>query len=208
METPIKGYKILNHDLTCRGYQFEIGKLHEHEGDIELCKSGFHFCKYPSGVWAYYTEGRVFEVEAWGVLPREVGPGANYKMVASKIRLVREIEVGGDQNTGHGNTGDRNTGHWNTGDRNTGDWNTGDQNTGNGNAGSFHTGFFCSKPVVRLWFDKPYKGGHDAVLAEKLAYELTRDAPFDYAAYATLPNATVAKIKKLHCAHIEARKAK
>jgi hypothetical protein len=54
--------------------------------------------------------------------------------------LVKEIEIGGDLNTGDRNTGDLNTGYLNTGDRNTGDRNTGDLNTGNWNTGDLNTG--------------------------------------------------------------------
>lgn len=34
----MKGYKGFNKDLTCRDYQFEIGKEFVHEGKIELCR--------------------------------------------------------------------------------------------------------------------------------------------------------------------------
>ena len=40
----VKGYKGFNQDLTCRGFQYEIGKTYEYNGEIELCSSGFHFC--------------------------------------------------------------------------------------------------------------------------------------------------------------------
>jgi hypothetical protein len=148
------GYKATNADLTCNGYQFKLGKWHEHEGDVELCKGGFHFCVHPSGPWSYYPDRdtRVFRVEAEHVLDVPVEPGADFKLVAKRIRLVEEItppkENGsntgygntGDRNTGRRNTGHWNTGHWNTGDRNTGDRNTGYRNTGYGNTGDGNTG--------------------------------------------------------------------
>lgn len=33
----VKGYKGFNKDMTCRGFQYEIGKEYEHKGSIELC---------------------------------------------------------------------------------------------------------------------------------------------------------------------------
>ena len=70
---PIEGYKIFNNDMTCRDFQFKIG-MNELGNDepLSLCENGFHFCQYPSGVWAYYQEGRVFRVRGYDVLD-EIG---------------------------------------------------------------------------------------------------------------------------------------
>ena len=140
----ITGYKATDKDMKCRGFQFELGQWYEHDGEISLCESGFHFCKYPSGPWCYYPEGRLFQCEAEEVLI-STGPGADIKHVARRIRLVEEISITGDGNTGDVNTGDRNTGdgntgNWNTGNWNTGNWNTGDGNTGDRNMGDGNTG--------------------------------------------------------------------
>ncbi len=156
MSEIVTGYKATDKDMCCRGFQFELGKWHEHKGDLELCSSGFHFCEYPSGPWCYYAdEGtRIFRVEAREIVRGEE-PGAYLKHVARFIRLIEEIIITGDgntgdrntgyrntgyRNTGDENTGDRNTGDGNTGYRNTGDWNTGDGNTGDGNTGDGNTG--------------------------------------------------------------------
>jgi hypothetical protein len=152
----VKGYKATDADMCCREFKFEIGKWYEHDGDLKLCESGFHFCEYPSGPWYYYTNDgtRIFKCEAELVLFSKE-PGADLKHVAKKIRLVEEIKIvgdgntgcrntgcrnTGDRNTGNLNTGDRNTGNLNTGYRNTGDRNTGDRNTGNWNTGDRNTG--------------------------------------------------------------------
>ena len=51
----ITGYKAFDPDFTCRDYQYEVGKTFEHEGKIELCSEGFHFCpKDPLDVFRYY----------------------------------------------------------------------------------------------------------------------------------------------------------
>ena len=135
----VKGYKATDANMMCRGYQFEVGKWHEHDGEIELCESGFHFCEYPSGPWCYYGDGLLWNVEAEFVL-KSSGPGADLKHVAKKIRLVSKIEYTGNGNTGNWNTGNWNTGHRNTGNRNTGDWNAGNRNTGDRNTGDGNTG--------------------------------------------------------------------
>ena len=157
----MRGYKVFNPDFTCRGFQFEVGKTYKHEGDIGLCKAGFHFCRKASDCFSFYDfdpNNKVAEVEAVGLVESD-----EVKSVTNEIKIVREIpwtEVleivnegkgctglsntgncnTGNRNTGDRNTGDRNTGNWNTGDCNTGYWNTGDCNTGNRNTGDCNTG--------------------------------------------------------------------
>ena len=152
----IKGYKVFNPDWTCRGFKYEVGKTYKIDGDIEICKEGFHFCQKVSDCFNYYSfncENKVAEVEATGVVETEKD-----KSVTNEIKIVREIswqEVlalvntgncntgnrnTGNRNTGNRNTGNRNTGNCNTGDCNTGDWNTDDWNTGDGNTGNCNTG--------------------------------------------------------------------
>ena len=159
------GYKGFDKDFKCRGYQYEVGKTYEHGGRIDLCKSGFHFCRAMADVFNYYTDAncRYAEIEALGT----VEEGGD-KCVTDKIRIIREIPRGeavemsnagnwnagnrnagnrnaGNRNTGNGNTGNWNTGNWNagnrnTGNRNTGNWNAGNRNTGNWNAGNGNAG--------------------------------------------------------------------
>ena len=150
----MKGYKATDKNMQCRGYQFELGKWHEHDGNLIMCEAGFHFCDQPSGPWSFYSKPgtRIFEVEADEVLDTPVEPGAENKRVCKRIKLTREITPGGNRNTGNRNTGDGNTGNRNTGNRNTGDgntgywntgnWNTGYWNTGNGNTGNRNTGYW------------------------------------------------------------------
>ena len=142
----IKGFKVFNSDWTCRGFQYKVGETFIHNGNIEMCGAGFHFCQKASDCFNYYnfnSQNKVAEVEALGLVETQED-----KSVTDKIKIIREIEWSelltivndGKNCTGLGNTGDWNTGDWNTGSRNTGDWNTGDLNTGSRNTGSRNTG--------------------------------------------------------------------
>lgn len=223
----VKGYKATDNNMQCRGYQFELGVWHKHDGDVVMCESGFHFCEYPSGPWAFYggNNTRVFEVEARSVL-KGGGPGADLKHVAMEIQLIREITIAEDCNAGYGNagngnTGDRNYGYWNTGHGNTGDWNTGDRNTGHGNtghrntghrntgdgnSGNGHSGDLCWGEAPYLIFNEPAKRTDvDRILVEKLALLLTKDEEINTDEFLSLPNATTEAIRTLHAEHIAAR---
>ena len=43
-EKVIKAYKGFDKNMQCRGFQYEIGKEYDIDGEIELCKQGFHDC--------------------------------------------------------------------------------------------------------------------------------------------------------------------
>ena len=152
----MRGYKVFNPDFTCRGFQFEVGKTYKHEGDIGLCKAGFHFCRKASDCFSFYDfdpNNKVAEVEAVGLVESD-----EVKSVTNEIKIVREIpwtEVLEIVNEGKGCTGLSNTGNCNTGNRNTGDRNTGNRNTGNWNTGDCNTGYFSTiTPKIDL-FEKP-----------------------------------------------------
>ena len=188
------GYKATDKDMRCQGYQFKLGEWHEHKGELVMCKSGFHFCKYPSGPLCFYPLGsRVFKVEAEEILDEPETPGADLKLVARRIRLVEEITPGG---------------HWNTGDSN-----IGHRNTGHGNTGDFHSGLFNRSPEPLIIFDLPADVNRNSLPSLEI-YELSRrlslDSRFDYkdSMWLKIPNATPERIKALHNAHIRARAAK
>ena len=162
----IKGYKVLNPDWTCRGFQYELGKTYKHEGEIELCKSGFHFCQMISNCFNYYkfdSHNIVVEVEALGHTASN-----GIKSVTDEIKIVRELtwyevldlcnsgqncdgrDNSGMCNRGHGNSGSHNMGNCNSssynfgcgnsGGHNIGNRNTGIHNQGSGNSGDFNQG--------------------------------------------------------------------
>ena len=88
MEEKVIAYKGFNRDLTCRGFQYEIGKEYEEE-EVSLCKSGFHACENPFDVLDYYGDilnNRFCKVEQSGTIEKE-----NEKQASSKIKVVAEI---------------------------------------------------------------------------------------------------------------------
>ena len=206
----MSGYKATNADMTCLSHKFELGTWYEVTGELEMCKNGFHFCEFQSGVFSYYPGEtcRVFKVEAEDVLDTPASPGANRKRVCRRIRLVEEIFLVGDKNTGGYNTGDWNTGEyntgdWNTGDKNTGDKNTGDGNTGYGNATNYSPGFFCTEEPVVVSFNEPVHGiTRDEFCKKysiyKLGILLTQPEDINFDDWKHIPNITPEKLKRLH----------
>lgn len=88
-KTIIKGYKVFNPDWTCRGFQYEVGKTFKHDGNIEMCGAGFHFCQKARDCFDYYrfdNRNKVAEIEAIG----RVETSGN-KSVTDEIKIVREI---------------------------------------------------------------------------------------------------------------------
>ena len=94
METgKIKAYKGFNTDLTCRDFQYEVGKEYEQKGKIEVCENGFHACENPMDVFEHYLiekDGhiaRFCEVEQSGMIDRE-----DDKVASSKISIKAEFK--------------------------------------------------------------------------------------------------------------------
>lgn len=50
----IIAYKGFEQDLTCRGFQYEIGKTYVFDGLPKLCEQGFHYCYSLLDVFTYY----------------------------------------------------------------------------------------------------------------------------------------------------------
>ena len=40
----MEGYKVFEPDWTCRGFQYEVGKIFEEDVTPSCCNRGFHFC--------------------------------------------------------------------------------------------------------------------------------------------------------------------
>jgi hypothetical protein len=88
----VKGYKGFDKNLSCRGFQYEIGKEYEHKGAVVLCNSGFHLCEHPLDVFTHYapSESRFCKVEGSGKMSRS---DSSTKVAASKIKIVAELSI-------------------------------------------------------------------------------------------------------------------
>ena len=92
----VKVYKATDKDMKCRGFQYELGKTEEVEGDIELCKNGLHACEMPLDVLGYYAPGdgsRYFEAELEDV--SDENRSNDTKRVGKKLTLSAEIGIPG-----------------------------------------------------------------------------------------------------------------
>ena len=144
----MKGYKVFNHDWTCRGFQYSVGKTFEEDVIPSCCEKGFHFCTELKDCFSYYCFdplNKIAEIEALGEIDTEA---TGKKHCTNKIKIVREISWEevlkminvGKANTGFGNTGNYNSGNYNSGNYNSGHWNSGNYNSGNYNSGHWNSG--------------------------------------------------------------------
>ena len=97
-EKVIKAYKGFDENLSCRGFQYEVGKEYEMDGEIECCEHGFHACESPLEVLDHYffldgaKMARFCEVQQSGTLSRE--NNTSTKVASSKIRIKAELKFG------------------------------------------------------------------------------------------------------------------
>ena len=55
-EKVITSYKAFDKNMQCRGFQYEVGKEYDMDGEIKCCERGFHACKSPLEVWDHYDK--------------------------------------------------------------------------------------------------------------------------------------------------------
>ena len=89
-EKKIIAYKGFDKKLKCRGFQYEVGKEYEMDGDIKCCKRGFHACESPLEVFDHYDmlNSRFAEVEQSGEIDKEED---TTKVCSSKIKIKAEL---------------------------------------------------------------------------------------------------------------------
>lgn len=122
----MKMYKGFNKDMTCRGFQYEVGKTYETE-KAKICSCGFHACENPFDVLSYYdpANSRFCLVD----LEANCETSDDSKRVGCKIYIEAEIGINGLISAGvkfildhikHDNAKESNTGNrsaaTNTGD--------------------------------------------------------------------------------------------
>ena len=91
-EKVIKSYKAFDKNMQCRGFQYEVGKEYEMDGEIKCCDRGFHACKSPMEVWDHYDmlNSRFAEVEQSGKIDEE---GNSTKVCSSRIKIKAELKL-------------------------------------------------------------------------------------------------------------------
>ena len=92
----VKVYKATDKDMKCRGFQYELGKTEEVDGDAKLCERGLHACEMPLDVLGYYAPGdgsRYFEAELEDVSDEKHSDDT--KRVGKKLTLSAEIGIPG-----------------------------------------------------------------------------------------------------------------
>ena len=140
----MKGYKVFNSDWTCRGFQYEVGKVFEEDVTPVCCDRGFHFCTKASDCFRYYDfnpDNKVAEVEALGDIDTQ---DDDSKCCTNKIHIIREITW--QEVLDLVNLGKACTGLCNSGNRNSGDW----------NKTCFSNGCFNTESPKIFLFNKPY----------------------------------------------------
>ena len=65
----VEGYKGTDANMQCHGFQYELNKEHCIEGEVVLCRNGFHYCRKLEDVFNYYSlydssNNRFFKVKA------------------------------------------------------------------------------------------------------------------------------------------------
>lgn len=91
-ENVITSYKGFDKDMKCRGFQYEVGKEYNMNGEIKCCNRGFHACKSPLEVWDYYDmlNSRFAEVEQSGKIDEEE---KSTKVCSSRIKIKAELKL-------------------------------------------------------------------------------------------------------------------
>ena len=156
----ITAYKGFDKNMRCRDMQYEVGKTYEHDGDVEICRSGFHACEYPLDIFSYYdpASSKFAVVEMKEHVTKYDGDS---KIAAASIHIIAEITIPEivskaidwitnriDPDRKQSSTGNRSAAN-NTGYRSaassTGDWSAAN-NTGNWSAAS-NTGYRSAASV-------------------------------------------------------------
>mgnify|MGYP003553390782 FL=1 len=86
-------YKGMNSNMSCRGFQYEIGKTYKTD-KVKLCECGFHACLNPRDVLDYYPHyraSRYFNVKLSG----DIAKCGNFdtKVAATEITILEEINI-------------------------------------------------------------------------------------------------------------------
>ena len=84
-------YKGMKSDMTCRDFQYEIGKTYKTD-KAKLCECGFHACLNPTDVLEYYPQNkgsRYFKVKLSGEITK--CDNLDTQVAATEITILEEI---------------------------------------------------------------------------------------------------------------------
>ena len=87
----ITSYKGFNSNLSCRDFQYEVGKEYAVNGEVKLCVNGFHASENPLDVLDFYNDfltDRYCIVEQYGDIDES---SDKIKIASSNIRIKEEI---------------------------------------------------------------------------------------------------------------------
>ena len=89
----MKGYKGFNKDMTCRGMQYEEGKIYKMEEEPKCCARGYHFCENPIDCLGYYSpnESIYRQVEATGKISKDEDT-PDTKIATNEIKIGAKID--------------------------------------------------------------------------------------------------------------------
>ena len=89
----MKGYKGFNKDMTCRGMQYEEGKIYKMEEEPKCCERGYHFCENPIDCLGYYNpnESIYRQVEATGEISKDEDT-SDTKIATNEIKIGAKID--------------------------------------------------------------------------------------------------------------------
>lgn len=85
------GYKAFDKNLRCRDFQYEVGQTYEiPQEQLQLCRRGFHFCRFPTDVFEYYDRymSTFAKITALGTVIDD-----NNKSVTNRIRIIEIITI-------------------------------------------------------------------------------------------------------------------
>jgi len=88
----VTAFKGFDKDLKCRDFQYKIGETYIHDGDVEVCSSGFHACENPFDVWSYYdiASSRFCSVT---MADPVTNSASDSKIASAKITIDAEISL-------------------------------------------------------------------------------------------------------------------
>ena len=84
--------------MTCRGMQYEEGKIYKMEEEPKCCEKGYHFCENPLDTLDYYDlcDSAFAEVEAIGDINRpKEEERQDSKIATNKIKIGAKLDLTG-----------------------------------------------------------------------------------------------------------------